>query len=301
MAKRREPQNPRESTLGTVLARPLRTSVAGLVRLESQHPAVRHILEVLELLQKRSYVTHALISGEPGTGKEGLAHTLHELMHPTGAPIVTVSTLGLSEADLAVELFGAVPHHRGETKIEGAVERADGGTIVLDEITALTPGIQRRLVELLRRGNFHREGEGREREARVSVIGMTDGNVAAEVAAGRFRNDLYYKLARLDFVLPPLRERPEDIPSAVAWMASRILSTHGLETAVELESKAGEATSNAEAVIVRRGAIEALAHYRWPGNFRELEIVVERALMLYGDGKEITANNITKALSDPRS
>ena len=292
MSKKR----PQAASLGEITAGHIKGSVEGLKRLGSPHPAVRHILEVIERLQAHPYSTNAIIGGEPGTGKEGLAHTLHELMHPENdAPLVTVSTSGRAEKELAEELFGTGPRVRGERPVDGAVAEADGGTLVLDEVIGLSPLLQRRLLELVKQGRYHREGEERERLVQLNVVVITDGSIAAEVQAGRFRHDLYHKLARLDMVLPPIRERPEDIPAAAVWMANRVLADRGRPANVELE---GEATG--QAIVLKKEAIEALRAHRWPGNFRELEIVVERALLLYSDGKQVTAADVAHALADPR-
>jgi DNA-binding NtrC family response regulator len=292
MSKKR----PQQASLGELTAgHDIKGSVEGLKRLASPHPSVRHIVDVIEHLQARPYATNAVIGGEPGTGKEGLAHTLHELMHPDGdAPLVTVSTSGRAEEELAAELFGSAPKVRGERPSEGSIAEADGGTLVLDEVIGLSPLLQRRLLELVKKGRYHREGEERERLVQLNIIVITDGNLAAEVAAARFRHDLYHKLARLDLILPPIRERQEDIPAAARWMANRVLSDRGRPNHVELDGD-GEAD-----VTLRKDAIQALCQYRWPGNFRELEIVIERALLLYSDGKQITAADVQKAFADPR-
>jgi DNA-binding NtrC family response regulator len=288
---------PAPASLGEITAGNLKSSAEGLKRLASSHPSVRHIVDVIEHLQKRPYATNAIIGGEPGTGKEGLAHTLHELMHPdAGAPLITVSTSGRPEAEIAEELFGTAARVKGERPTDGAVSDSDGGTLVLDEVIGLSPTLQRRLLELVKRGAYHREGENRERTVQVSVVAITDGNLAGEVSSGRFRHDLYHKLARLDLVLPPLRERPEDVPAAALWMARRVLSDRGRPDAVVIE---GEESAK-DAVILRKEAIDTLRLHRWPGNFRELEIVVERALLLYSDGKQVSGADITRALSDPR-
>src|SRR5437588_4305689 len=272
------------SSLGGEIAAGFKGSLAGLTRLASPHPSVRHIFDVLERLKARPYATNAVIRGEPGTGKEGLAHTLHELMHPDGAPLVSVSTAGRSEESVALDLFGAWPRHKGERPVDGAIAEADEGTLVLDEVIGLSPALQRRLLDLVKRGRYHREFEDRERPAQVNVVVITDGNLAGEVHAGRFRHDLYHKLARLDLVLPPLRERPEDIPGAARWMANRVRLDRGLPANVELEGDVPP-----DSIVIKREAIDMLRSHRWPGNFRELEIVVERALMLYGDGKQVAA------------
>ena len=139
---------------------------------------------------------------------------------------------------MALELFGSWPRHKGDRPVDGAVGEADGGTLVLDEVIGLSPALQRRLLDLVKRGRYHREFEDRERVAQVNVIVITDGNLAGEVQAGRFRHDLYHKLARLDLVLPPLRERPEDVPGAARWMANRVRLDRGQPANVELEGDA---------------------------------------------------------------
>ena len=288
-------KNEKTASLGEVTSGARKGSDAGLVRLASPHPSVRYILDVLERLRERSYATHAIVAGEPGTGKEGLAHTLHELMHPDGGPLVTVSTSGRPEAIVSAELFGAAPTHKGDRATDGAVQDADGGTLVLDEVIGLSPQIQRRLLDVVKSGRYTRDGEQRERRTQLSVIVVTDGNLAAEVQAGRFRHDLYHKLARLDFVLPPLRERPEDVPAAARWMANRVRAARGMAPDVTLEGE-----TPAAGAVIQKDALDLLRLQRWPGNFRELEIVIERALMLFSDGKRVTAQDVSRALSDPR-
>ncbi len=284
------------SSLGEVTAAGSKGSEAGLVRLASPHPAVRYTLDVLDRLKARPFTTNAVVSGEPGTGKEGLAHTLHELMHPEGGPLITVSTSGRPESVLSEELFGTAPTHKGERPSDGAVAEADGGTLVLDEVIGLSLQLQRRLLEVTKTGRYTRDGELRERRTQLNVIVVTDGNLSAEVQAGRFRHDLYHKLARLDFVLPPLRERPEDVAGAARWMANRVRSVRGMAPNVILEGETG----GKDAVVIGKDALELLRLQRWPGNFRELEITIERALLLFGDGKLVTAADVSRALADPR-
>jgi DNA-binding NtrC family response regulator len=288
-------KSPEPSSLAEVTAGHFKSSVEGLVRLASPHPSVRYVLDVLDRLRSRPYATNAIIRGEPGTGKEGLAHTLHELMHPESAPLVSVSTAGHDERFLAAQLFGSGPTHKGERPRDGAVAEVDGGTLVLDEVIGLSPALQRRLLEVVKKGRYQRELEDRERRTQLNIIVITDGNLLAEVHAGRFRHDLYHKLARLDLVLPPLRERPEDVPGAARWMANRVLLDRGLPATVELEG-APEA-DRPDAILIRREAIESLRRHQWPGNFRELEIVVERALLLYGNGKQIVAQDVERSMS----
>ena len=115
--------------------------------------------------------------------------------------------------------------------------------------------------------------------------------------AGRFRHDLYHKLARLDFVLPPLRERPEDVPAAARWMANRVRvdARPARQRRARRRDRIAAAPSSSQ-----QGRHRALRLHRWPGNFRELEIVVERALMLFSDGIQLVAHDVSRALADPR-
>jgi DNA-binding NtrC family response regulator len=291
--KKNEPMS-----LGEVTAGHFKDSVAGMVRLASPHPSVRFVLDVLERLRERPYITSAVISGEQGTGKEGLAHTLHELMHPEGGPLVSVSTYGRDEATLSRELFGSAPQSKGDRPSQGACGAADGGTLILDEVIGLPPTIQRRLLEVVKKGRYEREGDGRTLHTQLSIVAITDGNLPAEVAAGRFRHDLFHKLARLDLVLPPLRERPEDVPAAALWMAKRLLSDRGLSAEVMMEESDANPADGAR--VLSREAIDLLRAQKWPGNFRELEMVIERSLLLYSDGRRVTADDVSRALAAPR-
>jgi DNA-binding NtrC family response regulator len=284
------------SSLGEMVASRGRGSLDGMRRLASTHPGVRYIVDVVERLKARPYTTNVLISGEPGTGKEGLAHTIHELMHPEGAPLISIATGGRSDDDLAAELFGAGPKGKGDRATAGAVEMAEGGSLLIDDVAWLSPNLQWRLLDLLRRGAYTRTGEARVRQAQLQVIAITDEDLAKSVMSGRFRHDLYHKLARIHLVLPPLRQRPEDLPAAVEWMARRVLMLRGLSSAVEME---GAEPPREGSVVIRKEAVDTLRNHNWPGNFRELEIVVERALMLYGDGAQITKNDVQQALIVP--
>jgi DNA-binding NtrC family response regulator len=284
------------SSLGEVVAGHGRGSLEGMKRLASAHPGVRYVVDVVERLKARPYSTNVLITGEPGTGKEGLAHTIHELMHPDGAPLISIATGGRSDDDFAAELFGSGPQAKGERATQGAVEMAEGGTLMIDDVAWLSPNLQWRLLDLLRRGAYTRSHEARVRQAQLNVIAITDDDLAKSVAAGRFRHDLFHKLARIHLVLPPLRQRPEDIPAAVEWMARRVLMLRGHASNVQIE---GAEAPRPDAVVIHKEAIDALRTHNWPGNFRELEVVVERALMLYGDSRQVTKSDVHQALANP--
>lgn len=258
--------------------------IGAVMRYRSDHADSRRVLDVLERLLDRPYRTHALVHGEPGTGKEGLARALHRAMHPGGqAPFVKLPSGGREPIVLSRHLFGA--GGRG-----GAIERAKGGTLFLDEVATMPREVQARLSPALR-GRFRRDDEEEPRDCDVVVIGATDHDTAALVARGELRHDLYYRLARIELTVPPLRERPDDVPRAAIWVGNRLLRLHGVERTLMLEGE-GDAAD----LVLAREAAALLADQPWHGNFRELDRVLERALLLYRDGDRVTAEHIRQGL-----
>lgn len=259
--------------------------IAALGRMSAAHPDVGRILRLVDRLQDRPYRTHCVLFGEPGTGKEGLARLLHWLMHAGNQPLVRVQLAGKSDAEIGRELLGG----GGD---RSALDRAAGGTLVLDEVLALSPELQRRLYERLHKQDWLRDDS-------VVVIAVTDGDIRSAVAAGEFRHDLFYRLARLCLHVPPLRERPDDLGHSAMWIANRLLRARGIDRPAEL-FEIGEHTlpPSEGAFHVLPEAIDALRAHDWPGNFRELETVLERAIMLYSDGEQLLAQDIESAIAD---
>ena len=217
-----------------------------------------------------------LITGESGTGKERVAQYIHQCSPRAEAPFVRVNCAALSETLLESELFG---HEKGaftgaHRQRMGRFELADGGTLLLDEIGEISPQMQAKLLRVLQEDEFERVGGQTTIRVNVRVIASTNRDLAKEVAEGRFREDLYYRLHVLPVEVAPLRERPEDITS----LAEHFAAVHA--------AKNGSEQPMFEAEAVRR-----LQTWSWPGNVRELENVVHRAVILGRDG-HISADDL---------
>lgn len=263
--------------------------ISALIRMTAPHPAMTRILDVIERLQDRPYPTNFVLLGEPGTGKEGLGRALHHLISP-GAPLVRLDVAGFSDQAALARLCG-------HGKRPGAAHQADGGALLIEEAAGLSPVVQETLLRLLKSGSVDDNGG---RRVDVRAIVMSDRDLAGEVGAGRFRHDLYYRLARVVLWLPPLRERPADIAPAALWMGNRILRAAGLALDLMTPEQLQRATPDerAAALELDTGAVRALEEHTWPGNLRELEAVIERALLLYRKGTIIAAPAIRAALGD---
>jgi DNA-binding NtrC family response regulator len=271
-------------------------SIGALIRMTAAHPALTAILDVVERLQEEPYRTSFVLLGEPGTGKEGLARALHHLSCP-GGPLVRLDVTGFSDDDALGALVGA-------GKDEGAARRAHGGTLLIEEAAGLGPRTQAALLRLLKSGRAG-AGAGAASTAGIAAaaldvraIAMSDRDLSAEVAAGRFRHDLYWRLARIVLTLPPLRERLDDLGPSAVWMGNRILRAAGKGLELVLTDDLGrlDAEERARAIELPAASIAALRAHDWPGNFRQLEAVLERALLLHRTGLVLSADAISRAL-----
>jgi DNA-binding NtrC family response regulator len=211
-----------------------------------------------------------LITGEPGTGKEVVAQTIYAVSNRSSKRLVTVNAGGLSEGVFESELFGHVRGAFTDAKSDriGRFELADGGTLFLDEIANITPTQQARLLRVLQTGELERVGSSRTIKVNVRVLSATNADLQEEVAAGRFRADLQYRLNAIEIHLPPMRERREDIPA----LASLYLSKYA--------TRYRKPVSGFEA-----GAMQTILEHDWPGNVRELQHAIERAVLLSTAGK----------------
>jgi DNA-binding NtrC family response regulator len=232
--------------------------------------------EILSLTQDiASLRSTALICGESGTGKELVARAIHYSGARAEKPFVSVSCAALTETLLESELFG---HEKGsftgaEGQTKGKFELADGGTIFLDEIGDISPKLQADLLRVLQEKRFYRVGGAEEVTVDARVIAATNKNLPDEVKAGRFRDDLYYRLNVIEIRIPPLRERREDIPLLAEHFVQRIAS--------ELGKDIGGISGD---------ALKILIDYDWPGNVRELENVIERAIVTSHNGSLVESD-----------
>jgi len=222
-----------------------------------------------------------LVRGESGTGKELVARMLHQQSPRKDGPFIVVHCAALAETLLESELFG---HERGS--FTGAVKRklgrfelADGGTIFLDEIGEIPASVQTKLLRVLQEKEIQRVGSEETLKVDVRVVSATHRDLQAEVKAGRFREDLYYRLHIVPLMLPPLRERPEDI----AALARHFVAKHS-------------ARVNRRVKGLDDSVLKALARHAWPGNVRELENVIEQALV-FAEGEVLTEADLPTHLS----
>ena len=265
--------------------RELRERVHERYRLDGMVGDAPELQSVCEVVQQAA-ATRAtvLVLGESGTGKELVAQALHEQSPRKDKPFIKVACAALSETLLESELFG---HERGSftgasARQEGRFERADGGTLFLDEIGELSPVTQVKLLRALQEREFERVGGTQTLKVDVRVVAATNRDLAAEVKAGRFREDLYYRLNVVSVTLPPLRRRKGDIPALVSHFLGKYGKAYGKEF-----------TGCAP------GMMNVLLSHEWPGNVRELENAIERAVVL-AKGTELTADDLPPILRGPR-
>src|SRR6267378_5493271 len=226
-----------------------------------------------------------LLTGESGTGKEVVAHVIHKSSRRAGGPFVALNCAALPEALLESELFG---YEKGAftgavSARPGRLEQAAGGTLFLDEVGEMSPAVQAKFLRVLQEREFQRLGGSRMQKANVRVIAATNRDLRAALAAGDFREDLFYRLHVFAIRLPPLRERPEDIPALLEHFVTEL----------------GPVVLGRPAAGISREAHEQLLAYSWPGNVRELRNAVERALILC-EGRMITPEHLPPPPESPR-
>lgn len=244
-------------------------------------PAWRQVMDSAETVAASDATV--LLLGESGTGKELVASAIHEASPRAKGKLIKVHCAALPENLMEAELFG---HERGAFtgathQRKGRVEEADGGTLFLDEVGEILPAMQVKLLRVLQEKTFQRLGSSVTLKSNFRLIAATNRDLDAEVKAGHFREDLYYRLNVIRLRLPPLRERPEDVP---------LLAQHFLDKFNSLNNK--RVHGFAPAVLA------ALETYAYPGNVRELENIVERAVV-FSRGKKIETHELPEHLRQP--
>ncbi|MCW3031433.1 MAG: Sigma-54 dependent DNA-binding response regulator, partial [Solirubrobacterales bacterium] len=236
------------------------------VDFSSEAQSMRQLFDMID--KAAAHDVPVLLRGENGTGKSVLARRLHTMSGRRERPFVVVNCPTLSEELLASELFGhAKGAFTGAVRDQpGRVEAAEGGTLFLDEIAELPPALQAKLLRFVQDHEFERLGEGQTRHADVRIVAATNRDLDAEVKTGRFREDLLYRLNTFELLVPPLRERRDDIAS----LARRFLAFFAKKT------RLGDGSPRPTPMLAPE-AEAALERYDWPGNVRELRNAIERA------------------------
>lgn len=229
-----------------------------------QSPAIKKVLDSVKAVADTD--STVLITGESGTGKEVIAHAVHTVGARREKPFITVDCATIPDTLIESELFGhAKGSFTGAHKDRaGHVEAAADGTVFLDEIGEIPLGMQKKLLRFLEEKSFVRVGESRRRVSQVRIIAATNRDLIREVQAGRFREDLYYRLKVIEICIPPLRERAEDVPLLLDWYLTRL-----------------NRKLNRKITGISPSAIKLLSNYQWPGNVRELVNLLEQAMTFH--------------------
>jgi DNA-binding NtrC family response regulator len=246
----------------------------GVPDLVAESAAMRPVVELMERVGPSD--ANVLITGEHGTGKEVVAGWLHAASSRATRPLVTVNVGGLSDGVFESELFGHVKGAFTDAKSDrvGRFELADGGTLFLDEIANVPLNQQSKLLRVLQTGELERVGSSRTRKVDARILAATNADLRADVTAGRFREDLLFRINTIEIRIPPLRERREDIPPLAGLFLNRYAQRYR-KTLAGFDPE----------------AIRALSDYPWPGNIRELDHTLERAVLL-ARGPRITIGDL---------
>jgi DNA-binding NtrC family response regulator len=226
-------------------------------------PGMQEVKRIVEQVAPSD--ANVLITGENGTGKGVVARLLHQLSGRSQQPVISVNMGGIPESLFESEMFGHVKGAFTDARADraGRFELADGGTLFLDEIANLTGSQQAKILRVLETGEFERVGSSKTKQVDVRILSATNADPLAEINAGRFREDLYFRLNTIQVHLPPLRERLDDIPELARYFLGELTARY-----------------RKKGVNMSPEALQALRRYPWPGNIRELRHVMERAVLL---------------------
>jgi DNA-binding NtrC family response regulator len=254
-----------------------------LPQIVADSPAMKSILKLVERIGPAD--ANVLITGENGTGKEVITRVLHSISSRRAKPLISLNAGALAEGVFESELFGHVRGAFTDAKSDrvGRFELADGGTLFLDEIGNVPLNLQAKLLRVIETGEFERVGSSKTQTVNVRLLSATNADLRAEVAQGRFRQDLLFRLNTVEIRLPPLRDRVEDIPV----LAEHFLKLHRERYRLPIVGFTPE-------------ALAAFRHHLWPGNVRELDHVIERAVLMSA-GNIVTAFDLAlEATPDAR-
>jgi len=262
--------------------RDLKNELRGKYEIVGESKALRNVIS--DAIKVANSKSTTLLLGESGTGKELLARLIHRAGPRKDEPMIVLNCAALPETLLEDELFG---HEKGAytgavARKIGKFELADGGTIFLDEIGEMSPGMQSKLLRILQEGVFYRVGGNKAIPVDVRVLSATNRNIEEDVAQGKFREDLYYRINVVQISMPPLRERREDIV---------MLAEHFLDI-----FKKERGTSN---LAISKEAMDLMVEYDWPGNVREMKNALERAVVM-GNGKQILPEDLPTFACTPQ-
>src|SRR4026209_1515316 len=246
-------------------------SSSELPQIVAESPVMKSVLNLVERIGPAD--ANVLITGENGTGKEVITRLLHSISSRRNKPLISLNAGALAEGVFESELFGHVRGAFTDAKSDrvGRFELADGGTLFLDEIGNVPLNLQAKLLRVLETGEFERVGSSKTQKVNVRLLSATNADLSAEVAQGKFRQDLLFRLNTVEIRLPPLRDRGEDIPR----LAEHFLRMHRERYRRAIMGFSPE-------------ALDALRHHLWPGNVRELDHVIERAVLM-STGTVVTA------------
>ena len=262
--------------------RDLKNELRSKYEIVGESKALRKVIS--DAIKVANSKSTTLLLGESGTGKELLARLIHRAGPRKDEPMIVLNCAALPETLLEDELFG---HEKGAytgavARKIGKFELADGGTIFLDEIGEMSPGMQSKLLRILQEGVFYRVGGNKAIPVDVRVISATNRNIEEDVSKGEFREDLYYRINVVQIHMPPLRERREDIA---------LLAEHFLDI-----FKKERGTSN---LVISKEAMDLMIEYDWPGNVREMKNALERAVVM-GNGKQILPEDLPTFACTPQ-
>jgi Nif-specific regulatory protein len=262
--------------------RDLKNELRSKYEIVGESKALRKVIS--DAIKVANSKSTTLLLGESGTGKELLARLIHRMGPRKDEPMIVLNCAALPETLLEDELFG---HEKGAytgavARKIGKFELADGGTIFLDEIGEMSPGMQSKLLRILQEGVFYRVGGNKAIPVDVRVLSATNRNIEEDVSQGKFREDLYYRINVVQIHMPPLRERREDIA---------LLAEHFLDI-----FKKERGTSN---LVISKDAMDLMVEYDWPGNVREMKNALERAVVM-GNGKQIMPEDLPTFACTPQ-